>query len=83
MKKLYAVLLSLLLVAVAAVGVYSLVDVDATESKIENRALAKKPAFTLAGLLDGSYISQLEIEKGYFIRCPTPPRRARWPRRYW
>lgn len=60
MKKLYAVLLSLLLVAVAAVGVYSLVDVDATESKIENRALAKKPAFTLAGLLDGSYISQLE-----------------------
>ena len=60
MKTLYSILLSLLLVAMAAVGVYSLVDVDATTSKTENRDLAKKPAFSIAGLFDGSYISSLE-----------------------
>ena len=60
MKTLYSILLSLLLVAMAAVGVYSLVDVDATTSKAENRDLAKKPAFSIAGLFDGSYISSLE-----------------------
>ena len=38
MKTLYSILLSLLLVAMAAVGVYSLVDVDATTSKAENRS---------------------------------------------
>ena len=60
MKTLYSILLSLLLVAMAAVGVYSLVDVDATTSKTENRKLAEKPAFSIAGLFDGSYISSLE-----------------------
>ena len=60
MKTLYSILLSLLLVAMAAVGVYSLVDVDATTSKAENRDLAEKPAFSIAGLFDGSYISSLE-----------------------
>ena len=60
MKILYSVLLSLVVLAAAAVGVYSLVDTDATESKTENRKLASKPEFTITGLLDGSYISSLE-----------------------
>lgn len=60
MKYLYTVLLSLVVLAAAAVGVYSLVDVDATESKTENRHLAGPPEFSLSALLDGSYISDLE-----------------------
>lgn len=60
MKILYSVLLSLVVLAAAAVGVYSLVDVDATESKTENRHLAELPEFSFSALLDGSYISQLE-----------------------
>lgn len=60
MKKLYTVLLAVLLLAFLAVGVYSLVDRDATESVMENRKLAQKPEFTWASLLDGSYISALE-----------------------
>ena len=49
-----------MVLAAAAVGVYSLVDVDATESKTENRHLAGPPEFSLSALLDGSYISDLE-----------------------
>lgn len=60
MKKLYIVLLSVLVLAAAAVGIVSLADVDATESKTENRKLAAKPDFSWATLLDGSYLSQLE-----------------------
>lgn len=60
MKKLYTVLLAILLSVMLGVGIWSLVDVDATESKLENRRLSEKPAFTWASLLDGSYISQLE-----------------------
>lgn len=60
MKKLYTLLLAVLLLAFLAVGVYSLVDQDATESIMENRKLAEKPEFSWASLLDGSYISALE-----------------------
>lgn len=60
MKKLYTVLLALVLGVAALVGVWSLVDVDATESQRENRRLAEKPKFTLSALLDGSYVSELE-----------------------
>lgn len=60
MKKLYTVLLLLVLAAMLSVGVYSLVDQDATESALEKRRLASKPEFTWSALLDGSYVSQLE-----------------------
>ncbi len=60
MKKLYTVLLLLVLAAMLTVGVYSLVDRDATESALEKRRLASKPEFSWSALLDGSYVSQLE-----------------------
>ena len=60
MKKLYTILLVLLLGAVALVGAWSLVDKDATESATENRRLATKPEFSWSALWDGSYVSQLE-----------------------
>lgn len=60
MKKLTLILLAALLAVVSLVGVVSLVDKDATESETENRRLAEKPELTLAGLMDGSYISELE-----------------------
>jgi len=60
LKKLYTVLLALLVMAAMIVGIWSLADVDATESKMENRRLSAKPEFTFAGLLDGSYVEALE-----------------------
>lgn len=60
MKKLYTVLLSLVLAAALGIGIYSAVDVDATFSPTDNRKLAEKPAFSLAALLDGSFISDFE-----------------------
>ena len=60
MKKTYTALLLALLAAFVGVGIYSLVDVDATESKTENRRLAEKPDFSWSALWDGTYISQLE-----------------------
>ncbi len=60
MKKLYIVLLSALVLAAAAVGIVSLADVDATESKTENRKLAALPEFSWSALLDGSYLGQME-----------------------
>ena len=60
MKKLTLILLAALLAVVSLVGVVSLIDRDATESELENRRLAEKPELTLAGLMDGSYISELE-----------------------
>lgn len=60
MKKLYTVLLVLLLAAMMLVGVVSLVDKDATESETENRRLASKPDFSWSALWDGSFISELE-----------------------
>lgn len=60
MKKIYTVLLFLLLGAASFVGFWSLVDKDATESQRENRRLAQKPKFTFAALLDGSFVADLE-----------------------
>lgn len=60
MKKLYIVLLSALVLAAAAVGIVSLADVDATESKTENRKLAALPEFSWSALLDGSYLAELD-----------------------
>ena len=60
MKKLYTVLLALLVGAATLVGLWSMMDKDATESQRENRRLAAKPKFSFAALLDGSYVSELE-----------------------
>ena len=60
MKQLYIILLSLLLAAMALVGVWSLVDIDATVSETENRELASFPKFSLSRLLDGTFVSELE-----------------------
>ena len=60
MKKLYIVLLSALVLAAMAWGVVSLVDVDATVSRTENRPLATKPEFSFGALLDGSYLQDMD-----------------------
>ena len=60
MKKLYTVLLVALVSVVMLVGLWSLVDKDATESKVENRRLASKPEFSFSRLMDGAYVSELE-----------------------
>lgn len=60
MKKLYTMLLLVLLLGAAALGVTSLVDTDPTESKTENRKLATLPEFSVGALLDGTYLSELE-----------------------
>ena len=60
MKKLYTILLLVLLLGAAALGVTSLVDTDQTESKTENRKLATLPEFSVGALLNGTYLSELE-----------------------
>ena len=60
MKKLYTVLLVLLLAGVLAVGAVSLVDEDPTESQTENRKLAALPEFSWEALLSGDYLTELE-----------------------
>ena len=60
MKKIYTILLSVVLAAMLLVGLISLLDKDPTRSESENRELAKKPKFSLSALFDGSYIPALE-----------------------
>ena len=60
MKKLHTILLILVLVCVLGVGIWSVVDVDPTTSVSENRELAKRPQLTLEGILDGTFIRDLE-----------------------
>lgn len=60
MKKLKTILLVVLLAVMMLVGVVSLVDHDATESKTENRRLAERPKFTFSSLWDGSYGKAME-----------------------
>jgi len=60
MKKLHTILLILVLVCVLGVGVWSVVDIDPTTSVSENRELAKRPQLTLEGILDGTFIRDLE-----------------------
>ena len=59
MKKLYTVLLLVLLAVMLFVGVYSLADKDATGSVSEKRTF-EKPEFSVQSLLDGTYIPALE-----------------------
>lgn len=60
MKKIYTILLTVVLAALLLVGVISLVDKDPVRSERENRELAKKPEFSFAALFDGSFIPALE-----------------------
>ena len=60
MKKLYTILLLVLVLAAAGLGVFSLVDQDATVSQTENRELAKLPEFSWSALWDGSFLKNLE-----------------------
>lgn len=60
MKKLYGILLILLLAGMLTVGGISLFDTDAAFSETENRELAQKPEFSVAALLNGSYLPALE-----------------------
>lgn len=60
MKKLYIVLLFLVLTAALTVGVWSLVDTDPTASQSENRELSKLPQLTVEGLLDGTFLQGME-----------------------
>ena len=59
MKKIYTVLLTILLVLALAVGIYSLVDRDPTVSESEKRTITK-PGFSVSALLDGTFIPELE-----------------------
>lgn len=60
MKKLYTALSCLVLVLLLGVGLFALLDKDATFSASENRALKKRPAPTLSALLDGSYVTSFD-----------------------
>ena len=64
-KKIAAVvfLLSLVCVPVAA-----FLLPDQAVSKTERRKLAKKPAFTVAAFLDGTYMEQLNLSSGGRIK---------------
>jgi len=60
LKKLYIALLCSFLLLLLGFGAVSLLDTDATVSKVENRDLAAKPEFTVSSLLSGTYISKFE-----------------------
>lgn len=68
MKKLYIALLLLVLAAALTVGVWSLTDTDPTVSLSENRELTQRPQLSLEGILDGSYL--LEMESYYSDTFP-------------
>lgn len=55
MKKLYTLCSLALLLLLLCVGMYSLMDKDATFSASENRKLKTRPKLTISSLLDGSY----------------------------
>ena len=59
MKKLYTILLAVLLAAMLGVGIWSLADTDPTGSVSEKRTF-QKPQFSVQALLDGTYIPALE-----------------------
>lgn len=63
MRNVYTALCVILVLAMLAVGVFSLVDVDATFSESENRALKTMPKLTFSSLLDGTFVSGLS---GYY-----------------
>lgn len=59
MKKVYTVLLSLVLCSALCVGLISVLDHDELVASGENRQI-KKPEFTLASFLDGSFMTELD-----------------------
>ncbi len=60
MRKLYLLLVAAFIVILAAFGIWSMVDTDATISLSENRKLAEKPDFTLSAFFGGDYQSEYE-----------------------
>lgn len=60
MKRIYTIACCLLLSGMLLVGLWSLLDKDATFSQRENRALKTPPKLTISGLLDGSFSSEFE-----------------------
>lgn len=59
-RKLYSVLLGILLALLLAVGIWSLADQDQTVSVMEKRELAARPKFSFGALADGSLIERFE-----------------------
>ena len=55
MKKLYTICSFAVLLVLLCVGMYSLLDKDATYSESERRKLTARPKLTISSLLDGSY----------------------------
>ena len=60
MKRIYTIACCLLLSGMLLVGLWSMLDKDATVSQRENRALKTPPKLTVSGLLDGSFSSEFE-----------------------
>ena len=57
MKRIYTILSCLLLVGMLCIGLYALLDKDATYSESERRKLKTRPKLTFSAMLDGSYAS--------------------------
>ena len=55
----YALIAAFILLTAGA-GIFTLAVTDRSFSESENRVLSQKPAFTLSGLLDGSFMSDFE-----------------------
>lgn len=60
MKKVYYVLLGALLALLLGIGVWSLFGNGETVSAVDGKTLAEKPKFSVASLLDGTYLPALE-----------------------
>ena len=58
MKRIYTILSCLLLVGMLCIGLYALLDKDATYSESERRKLKTRPKLTFSAMLDGSYASE-------------------------
>lgn len=56
-KRIYTILSCLLLVGMLCIGLYALLDKDATYSESERRKLKTRPKLTFSAMLDGSYAS--------------------------
>ena len=57
MKRIYTILSCLLLAGMLCIGLYALLDKDATYSESERRKLKTRPKLTFSAMLDGSYAS--------------------------
>ena len=72
MKRLYTICSLAMLVLLLSIGLYSLLDKDATYSESEKRKLQTRPKLTLSSLLDGSYCENF----GAFYDDTFPSREA-------